>query len=76
MAEKWVKELKDVKVVDAIKVDTTKNQADMLTKCTLRNTLEGLLQDIAKSIAKQWIRDSAMGVHAESDLNSQARAWA
>ena len=55
MAEKWVKELKDVKVMDAIKVDTTKNLADMLTKCLtypVRNALEGLLKDIAKSLAK------------------------
>ena len=55
MAEKWVQELKDVKVVDAIKVDTSKNLADMLTKCLtypVRNSLESLLKDLAKSIAK------------------------
>ena len=55
MADKWVQELKDGKVVDAVKVDTTKNLADMLTKCLaypVRNSLEVLLLDIAKSIAK------------------------
>ena len=55
MAEQWVKELKDIKVVDAIKVETTKNLADMLTKCLtypVRNALEGLLKDMAKSLAK------------------------
>ena len=55
MADKWVQELKDVKVVDAIKVDTSKNLADMLTKCLaypVRNSLEALLKDLAKSIAK------------------------
>ena len=55
MAEKWVQELKDVQVVDAVKVDTSKNLADMLTKCLtypVRNSLEELLKDLAKSIAK------------------------
>ena len=55
MAEKWVQELRNVKVVDAIKVDTSKNLADMLTKCLaypVRNALEVLLKDLAKSIAK------------------------
>ena len=55
MADKWVQELKNVKVVDAVKVDTTKNLADMLTKCLaypVRNSLEGLLKDLAKSLAK------------------------
>ena len=55
MAEKWVQELKNAKVVDAIKVDTTKNLADMLTKCLaypVRNSLEELLKDLAKSMAK------------------------
>ena len=55
MAEKWVQELKNVKVVDAVKVDATKTLADMLTKCLaypVRNSLEVLLKDLAKSIAK------------------------
>ena len=41
--------------VDAIKVNTTTNLADMLTECLTYpaiNALEVLLQDLAKSIAK------------------------
>ena len=54
MADKWVSELKDTKVVDAIKVDTTKNIADMMTKCLpypVRNSLETQIAKIAKSLA-------------------------
>ena len=54
MADKWVLELKDTKVVDSIKVDTTKNIADMMTKClpyTVRNSLENRIAEIAKSLA-------------------------
>ena len=54
MAEKWVLELKDTKVVDAVKVDTTKNLADMMTKCLtypVRKSLEARIATIAKSLA-------------------------
>ena len=54
MADKWVSELKDTKVVDSIKVDTTKNIADMMTKClphTVRKTLQNRIAEIAKSLA-------------------------
>ena len=54
MADKWVLELKDTKVVDSIKVETTKNIADMMTKClpyTVRNSLENRIAEIAKSLA-------------------------
>ena len=47
-------ELKDTKVVDAIKVDTTKNIADMMTKClphTVRKSLETQIAEKAKSLA-------------------------
>jgi hypothetical protein len=56
MAEKWVLELKDTKTVDAIKVDTKKNLADMMTKClshAVRSSLEAQIVTIAKTVAKQ-----------------------
>ena len=56
MAEKWALELKDTKTVDAVKVDTKKNLADMMTKClshAVRSSLEAQIVTIAKTVAKQ-----------------------
>ena len=55
-AQKWVLELKDTKVVDAVKVDTKKNLAGMMTKClshAVRSSLEAQIVTIAKTVAKQ-----------------------
>ena len=55
MAEKWIHELKNEKNVEAVKVDTTKNLADMFTKCLsypVRKALEDIIQKTAEEIAK------------------------
>ena len=54
--DKWVKDLKDVDVLKAIKVDTKLNLADVFTKCltaTVRETLMAELARIAQKVSMQ-----------------------
>ena len=54
--DKWVKDLKDVDVLKAVKVDTKLNLADVFTKCltaTVRETLMAELARIAQKVSMQ-----------------------
>ena len=56
LREGWVQELKDKKTIEAIKVNTKDNIADLLTKCHAsgsHTTLLDLVTDLAKRIARE-----------------------
>ena len=47
LRDKRVKELKDMSIALAVKVDTTVNVADILTKCHSKGTIDKLMQCVA-----------------------------
>ena len=52
-----VKELKDTKVLQAVKVDTKYNLADALTKCmtgTDKRRMQQIVKDLAEDISKKY----------------------
>ena len=50
--DKWVKDLKDVEVLQAVKVDTAFNLADIFTKCTSTAVRKTLMEELVR-IARQ-----------------------
>ena len=58
LRDEWVRELRNSKKVSALKVDTVKNIADMMTKClsaTVRERLMFELSAIAREIARKHL---------------------
>ena len=58
LRDEWVRELRNSKKVSAMKVDTAKNIADMMTKClsaTVRERLMFELSAIAREIARKHL---------------------
>ena len=54
---KWVQELRDVSVMDAIKIDTKDNISDMFTKCQSRPVFEhhkSLIVEAAAAVATRF----------------------
>ena len=59
LRDEWVRELRNSKKVSAMKVDTMKNIADMMTKClsaTVRERLMFELSSIARNMAHSYIK--------------------
>ena len=57
LRQNWVKELKDTKVLQAVKVDTKYNLADALTKCmtgTDKRRMQQIVKDLAEDISKKY----------------------
>ena len=50
--DKWVKDLKNMDVLKAVKVDTTLNLADIFTKCLSSQVRATLMDELAR-IAKE-----------------------
>jgi hypothetical protein len=46
LREKWVKELRDMKIIKAVKINTIYNASDLLTKCHDQGTFNRLVQQI------------------------------
>ena len=46
--DKWVKDLKDVDVLQAVKVDTAFNLADIFTKCTSTAVRKNLMEELVR----------------------------
>ena len=44
----WIKELRDNKRVQAVPIDTTKNIADLFTKCLSASTIRNLINEVRK----------------------------